>query len=330
MSAVKALTAAGIGAGAIYLAGGICAYEALLRISLSDKISEKLNLSETLAPTSEEPEMTPEEKKREDEKKAYSDAWNSWYAGVRHQDIFIKGRSGEKRHALIFMNEKPTDKWAVILHGYTSEPDGMAEFAYCYNKMGFNCILPSMIGHYKDPQKHASMGWKDRFMVTDFIDYILLQDKDAQIVIHGVSMGGATTMMTTGEKLPANVRAAVADCGYTSVYDQYEFIMKDRGLYYLQPLLGVTSFVSQLDGNLSFRKCSPEEAVRHSVTPTLFVHGEADRFVPFYMQQQVYDACSAEKEKFSVKEAAHAESSWQDPVLYWNRVLAFLRKHMDL
>ena len=44
----------------------------------------------------------------------------------------------------------------------------------------------------------------------------------AKIVLHGVSMGAATTMMTTGEDLPENVVLAIEDCGFTSVYDIFE------------------------------------------------------------------------------------------------------------
>ena len=43
----------------------------------------------------------------------------------------------------------------------------------------------------------------------------------AQVVLHGVSMGAATVMMTTGEQLPENVRAAVEDCGYTDVWEEF-------------------------------------------------------------------------------------------------------------
>ncbi len=43
-----------------------------------------------------------------------------------------------------------------------------------------------------------------------------------QAVVHGISMGAATTMMLSGEKLPAYIRCFVEDCGYTSVWDQFQ------------------------------------------------------------------------------------------------------------
>ncbi len=35
------------------------------------------------------------------------------------------------------------------------------------------------------------------------------------IVLHGISMGGATVLMVSGEELSDNVKAIVADCSYT-------------------------------------------------------------------------------------------------------------------
>ena len=48
------------------------------------------------------------------------------------------------------------------------------------------------------------------------------------MVVHGISMGGATTMMVSGEDLPEYVGAFVDDCGYTSAWDQFSHNMKQQ------------------------------------------------------------------------------------------------------
>ena len=48
---------------------------------------------------------------------------------------------------------------------------------------------------------------------------IIEENPDAKIILHGISMGGATVMMCAGENLPSNVKGIVDDCGYTSVWD---------------------------------------------------------------------------------------------------------------
>ena len=47
-----------------------------------------------------------------------------------------------------------------------------------------------------------------------------------QMVVHGISMGGATTMMVSGEAQPYFVKCFVEDCGYTSVWDEFSHELK--------------------------------------------------------------------------------------------------------
>ena len=44
------------------------------------------------------------------------------------------------------------------------------------------------------------MGWDDRYDIMGWIDYLVSQNPQAQIILYGVSMGGATVMDVAGEK----------------------------------------------------------------------------------------------------------------------------------
>ena len=72
---------------------------------------------------------------------------------------------------------------------------------------------------------------------------------------------------------------------------------------------------------------SAVEQVRKSKTPTLFIHGDLDSFVPFEMLDIVYQAASCEKEKLVIKGAAHAEASSVNPNLYWETIDEFIEKY---
>ena len=58
------------------------------------------------------------------------------------------------------------------------------------------------------------------------------------------------------------------------------------------------------------------------------MHGDKDDFVKFENLDKVYDACTAEKEKYVIKGAEHAVSSHWFHEEYWNRVDEFLNKHV--
>lgn len=329
----KVKTAAAVTLGSTAVLGAFCSvvYECMLNIKLAGKIGEKFSPAVKEAPQEEEKEevqkVTVSEDKLASEREAFSKAAATWHETHKATDVFLINGNGKKRHAKVFDNGHP-EKWAIIFHGYTSGPEGMYHYAYSYGEMGFNCILPSMIGHSKDENRYCSMGYHDRYMGLDWINYIVSINPDAEIVLHGESMGAATTMLITGEKLPSNIKCAVSDCGFTNTFDEYTHVAKQQISPAVAHLLPMISIYSELRGNFNFKKCSPCEAVKKSVTPTLFIHGEADDFVPFEMLGEVYTACAAEKEYFTVKGAAHAESSTKDPKLYWTNVHTFLKKHI--
>ena len=58
--------------------------------------------------------------------------------------------------------------------------------------------------------------------VKKWIQKLLKDNPKQEIVIFGVSMGGATTMMTSGLKLPSQVKAFIEDCGYTNAKNEIE------------------------------------------------------------------------------------------------------------
>ena len=91
------------------------------------------------------------------------------------------------------------------------------------------------------------------------------------------------------------------------------------------PLLHAVNATSMLRGNFDIRKNVPIDAVRRSVTPTVFLHGTADNFVPFSMMDRLYEACSAPKAKQAIEGADHAQSVYVDPALYWKTVDSFLK-----
>ena len=320
-------TAAGVMGGAALIAGAVTvvAYECMFNIKLAEQIGK--HFSPATIPADEEEKA--EIQNNLPDNSVFNEKVSEWHSCHNATDLYLTNEKGQTRHAKYFDNGHP-EKWVIVFHGYTSAPGGMFHYALPYGEMGFNCIFPSMIGHGQDENKYCSMGYHDRYMGLDWIDYILLMNPDAEIVLHGESMGAATTMLITGEKLPKNVKAAVADCGFSNCMKEYVHVTKRQMHPALVPLLPVVSKYSELRGNFAFKKCSPEDAVKYSETPTLFVHGDADDFVPYRMLDEVYSACAAEKEKFSVKGAEHAQSSTYDPKLYWTNVYNFLKKHVAL
>ena len=251
-----------------------------------------------------------------------------WYDTTYKQEVTIKNRKGKTLHAMEFRNPENTNVWAVVLHGWTNVKRELSSYAMEYYNRGFNVLIPDLRGHGNSESKFVSMGWLDRLDVTDWLYSIAEENPKAKIIIHGVSMGGAPTMMTTGEKLPENVVLAVEDCGFTGVKD----ILADQcdRKYHLpsKVFIPIVSLVNKLMNGFFLGEASSIKQLKKSKTPTLFIHGDKDNFVLPSNLDPVFNACAAPKEKYIVKGAEHALSSHWFHEEYWQVVDKFLSKYL--
>lgn len=248
-----------------------------------------------------------------------------WLEGISFTEHAIKSFDGLN----LFGREisADSDVWVISIHGFMEHGLSLVPYIRHFHEKGYNVLIPDLRACGESDGQYLGMGWLDRLDILKWIDHIVVRHPDARIVLYGKSMGGATVMMTTGEKLPENVIVAVEDCGYTSVWD--EFSMQLKKVYHLPifPILYLGSSMCKRKVGYSFFEASSVDQLKKSKTPTLFIHGTADSFVPYSMLDQVYDVCAAEKQKLSVEGAEHSMAAKENPQLYYKTVDDFLAKY---
>ena len=257
----------------------------------------------------------------------YTDDIN-WIKSAK-KDIYIKSYDGLNLHAYLIESKKETDKWVITLHGYNGKADNIAANARNFFNEGYNLIVPDLRGHGTSEGDYIGMGWHDRKDILMWIDEILKINPDAKIALHGVSMGAATVMMTSGEEsLPDNVKCVIEDCGYTSVWDEFEFLLQTLFRLPSYPILDYVNVINMSKNGYGLKQASALKQIKKSKTPTLFIHGDKDSFVPYDMLDILYEAAECEKEKLIIEGAAHGDAAFVNPTLYWDTVFKFIDKHM--
>lgn len=241
-------------------------------------------------------------------------------------EMFITSEDGLKLHAYTLDND--SHKYMIVCHGYTSKAHDMVVSIKHFHDMGFNILAPDARAHGDSEGNIRGMGWLERKDVMLWIDEILKKDSKAEIALYGISMGGATVMIVSGEDLPENVKCIIEDCGYSSVWDEFHIQIKSMLKLPSFPLLNVASVVTKVRAGYNFKEASATEQVKKCKVPMLFIHGDADTFVPFSMLDVVYEAAECEKDKLVVPGASHAMSSAVAPDVYWNTVETFIEKNM--
>lgn len=251
--------------------------------------------------------------------------------GALRDTFIVSSNDGSRLHALYMPAITPTNKTAVIVHGYTDNSVRMLMIGHLYSKeLGYNILLPDLHAHGESDGKWIQMGWFDRLDVKQWIDVAIdIFGNDSEIALHGISMGAATVMMTSGDSLPANVKCVVADCGYTSVWDEFKYQLKrDFGLPSF-PLMSVTSFIVECCSGWGFTEASALKQIEKSNLPIFFIHGDADKYVPTEMVFELYDAKkNGYKELWIVPGVAHADAYWGATEEYVSRVSQFVSQYV--
>lgn len=258
----------------------------------------------------------------------------AWYDGLQAagvlKDTAITGYNGYKIHAAYVPAANPADAQgtAVVVHGYT---DNRFVFLYLVrmyrDEFNYNVIFPDLQYHGYSEGPAAQMGWLDRFDVEKWAEVAHGIWGDDFMVVHGVSMGAATTMMMSGDDLPPYIRAFVEDCGYSSVWDQFKSNLKQSFHLPPFPILNSASIVCKSRYGWGFKEASSVNQLAKCERPMLFIHGDADDFVPFSHLQKNYDAkVKGYKEMWVAPGSEHAMAYKDHPVEYTQHVRDFLAR----
>ena len=215
------------------------------------------------------------------------------------------------------------------MHGYGRNQQNTWDYAAAYLEHGYEVLTPDLRASGDSEGTYLTMGALEGQDIEKWVEKIAAEDPQAKIVLHGVSMGAATVMLASAQQdMPDNLAAVIEDCGYTSADKM--FAMQLKNLFDLPsfPLIDCMDIMSRRKTGVSLSAAAPIKAVQKTRVPMLFIHGDADKLVPYEMMQELYDACGAPvKEKVTVKGASHAEAKSADPQAYDRVVFGFANRY---
>lgn len=236
------------------------------------------------------------------------------------EDWTLESFDGLKLHAKHFSPAENSNRWAILVHGYGRDGTFAYDYAEEYLKRGWNVLIPDLRAAGESEGQYITMGALES---RDIVDWTKKLSDDAKIVIHGVSMGAATTMLTAARQ-PKNLVAIVEDCGFTSAYEMFTAqIDKLFGLPEY-PIMLLANIVCKIKTGVKISDAAPLDVIDKVNVPVLFIHGDADKLIPLEMMERLYAACAAPKEKFIVAGAGHADAKPTNPAAYFDKVFAFL------
>lgn len=204
----------------------------------------------------------------------------------------------------------------LMMHGYrgSADRDLCGAVQRCF-ALGRNCLIVDQRGCGKSDGRVITFGVKERRDCLTWIDLLCREFPENPLILTGISMGASTVLMAAGEELPPNVIGVLADCGYSSARSIIQKVIADMKL---PPKLAYffVQLGALLYGGFWLDECPAVEAVTRAKVPILFVHGEADDFVPCDMSRENYAACASRKHIATFPGAGHGLSYLIDPEGY--------------
>ena len=216
----------------------------------------------------------------------------------------------------------------IGFHGYRSNPitdfSGGAQLSF---QMGHNVLLVDERAHGASEGYTISFGIQERLDLLDWVNYACKRfGFEVQILLYGVSMGGATVLMASDLELPENVKGIIADCPFVSPIEIIMDVGRKKMPRFPSRLMQLFAILgARIYGGFDLLETDAAIAVKNTKVPILILHGEDDRYVPCEMSDIVALNPSM-IERHTFPGAAHGISYLVDTPRYHRIVKAFVHR----
>lgn len=226
---------------------------------------------------------------------------------------------------------------ALVLHGFTGNPNSMRGVAEALAGAGFTVELPRLPGHGTSVDDMLDTGWKDWLGMAEQT-YLDLASRCETVVVVGLSMGGALTLTLAAEH--PEIVGIVCINAVVSVPDgMKEFVLQvlDDGmetmdgigsdiadpdqvesaypLTPLRPLLTMFEAAIAFEGRLADVRC-----------PVLLMTSPQDHVVPPENSDMIAEGVGGPVERVTLERSYHVATLDYDRDLILERTVEFARR----
>ena len=253
-----------------------------------------------------------------------------WLKEVTREKLNMEADDEKILVARKIVTDENSKRWAVLLHGFGGSMEDMYDVAMHYAKEGYNVLLPDLRANGESEGSMIGMGWLDRLDVINWIDVLLKDYPDAEIVIHGVDMGADTALMLAGEPVKSSVKAIVAEGAYDNAWnvvkEEYKVRHEDWPTF---PILNMINPVLKVWGGYSLKEADAVKQVKKTDIPILYIQGDGDTYATADMTKALDQATASAHEVFTVTNAIHGNCRYADSNAYYNKTFEFVGGYIN-
>ena len=214
-------------------------------------------------------------------------------------------------------------KVVIISHGHGDNKYTGIRFLQTFRNLGYSTVIYDLRGHGRNEPYVCTMGLNESKDLMEVIDAVKDRFPGAEIGLHGLSMGCATTVMAL--KYKPDVKFVVADCGYGILENVCEDVLK--GIRQPKKMFIPVDWTNRIRFGYSASKVNPIDSLVDNEIPILFIHGANDDYIVPQQSEWMYELNKGErKELHLVPGAGHAHAWNVDPEAYERIIADFLAR----
>lgn len=248
--------------------------------------------------------------------------------GLKFEDVRFQAKDGVKLSGW-WIPAPGSTRTIILSHGRGGTRVGPIRFAKVLHKAGFSVLAFDYRNAGKSQKSFNSMTFFERRDLKAAVDYAVNVKKSKQIGVYGISMGGATALVTMADD--KRIKAALVEGAFSDVRDVIADTAWRRYKVGRFPLVDLAFWFYQRRGNFDVDQVIAHKVVaRIAPRPLEFWHGTGDKVVYPYHSKRLFRAARAPKALWVVEGAKHVQ--------IWNvarkdaerRMVRFFTKYLKL
>ncbi|MEP6715097.1 MAG: alpha/beta fold hydrolase [Terriglobia bacterium] len=249
-------------------------------------------------------------------------------AHVQCRDASVTAADGVKSRGWYFEPDSPNGAAVLVLHGIGGSRQDVVAVGTVFERAGYAVLEPDIRGHGESGGL-ATYGASDEQDVHAWASWLLHQPHVERIYGFGASLGAS--VLLEGLNQEHRFRAVIAESAYTSfpaIANERMVRLMPTGLKWITaPLVDSGIFWAHVRYSTDLGKASALEAVRHTHTPILLIHGLADDKTSPENSRELQAANPSDVQLWLVPGSHHADAWATTGKQFETRVLNWYREH---
>ena len=255
----------------------------------------------------------------------------SWFNAAL-EDVSITAADGVMLKGCYVHPREYNGHAVILLHGITDNREGVTGYGRLFLEHGYAVLLPDARGHGESGGELATYGLKEPEDIHRWVSW--LYDHDPPQCVYGFGESYGAVLMLQSLWAERRYCAVVVESPFSTAREMsYERV---SGPLHLGPWFGKTLgqpviwsavIYARLRYGIHLLQPNPLEAVTHSTTPVLLIHGEDDRNIAPRHSEIMAAAAPDHVQLWLIPHAGHTMAWTAAHHEFEQRVLAWFTSH---